>query len=131
MTTEMEITRLLKRLDECPPFLVYYGSGYKTGLRPDIESIAVRCGLSYRTVARLSGKTSWTGIKIEVVSKFCEACGVDPLNFGDMLEWLVGQMQNPETFLSLDPNRGRRSIMMRRFNRLASWYEISAAKASK
>ena len=123
----MEIALLLQRLDDCPPFLVYYCSGYKTGQRPNIRTIAKSSGLSYRTIMRISGQTSWQGIRLNSIVAFCGACGVDPLNCQDALEWLASQMEQSERLSAFDSNKGTRSIMVRRFNRLAAWYELALA----
>lgn len=45
-----------------------------------VDAIASRCGLSNRSVIRLSKLHSWDSVRVGVALRFMSACGVDPLH---------------------------------------------------
>ena len=45
-------------------------------------------GLSHSTIAILSSKTSWSGVRIDTIAAFTTACGVDPFHPGKTLRYL-------------------------------------------
>lgn len=45
-----------------------------------VREIADLSGINARTVKRLSNKTTWDGVRVEVAFAFAKACGVDLMN---------------------------------------------------
>lgn len=50
--------------------------------------IAIKSGLPLASVAEISMKTSWRGLRIEVIEAFSLACGVDHMRCRRQMEYL-------------------------------------------
>lgn len=81
---------LLSKLDECPPFVVYYlaRTSKASGAHPRPHGIAALSGLSIRTVTRLSQQMTWAGVKLAVMEAFCLGCGVNFLKVSGQWNYL-------------------------------------------
>lgn len=69
---------ITERINACPPFVVYYlaHEGVQHRVHPGVKAIAERSGLSTRTITRLAGRVSWAGVPVDVMDRFCAACGM-------------------------------------------------------
>ena len=66
--------------DACPPSLCrLLARDSRREKALTVAQIAKAAGLSTRTVKRLSNRSSWDGLTIEVVFAFSKACGVNLL----------------------------------------------------
>lgn len=94
-----------------PPFIcAVYASAqrhgaFTTGL------LALRSGLSLRTVERLSARLHWDGVKIGVDTKFFAACNINPKQPAKVLRYFR------ETMLSETPLPHLSAIQRQAFNR--------------
>lgn len=70
------------RLKQCPPFLAH-ALARKRNKRMPLAEIVQRSGLSERTYLRTARKDSWASVKLEVIEKFLEGCGVNPWKMRD------------------------------------------------
>lgn len=91
-------------LDKFPPFLCRAVARNSTRTKAlTVEAIATASGLTKRTVQRLSNKTSWDGISVEVAFSFATACGIDLINPKGVtrrkVTWTKRLMTRPELLL--------------------------------
>jgi hypothetical protein len=82
------MTTLLKKVERYPPFLLFTWAGCRTKNRITVEEISKKSGVSFRTCERLKVRISWKGVKICVVDKLFEACGVDPFEENRLRSYL-------------------------------------------
>lgn len=69
---------LLGKIDKFPPFVCRLLARTKHGYRGLSHSdIARMSGLARSTVAELSFKTTWAGVRVDVIDRFAGACNVD------------------------------------------------------
>jgi len=121
-TVPTQIKSLRQRLNECPPFCLYYGAHYNSPRRPTLPELVKASGMSHRTFTRISQKGSWDGITVLRMQQFANACGVDLLNPQPLLDWLRSELQKPEPFKRFDACHNSRAKMVEHFN-------LAAAKA--
>ena len=120
METPIKTDPQLEALDRCPPFLVYYGFHLlQTGERPNIPELLNRSGLSLRTFTRTAHRHSWARVKVSVMTRFCNACGVNPLQPEALLARVAAEIAKPNPFPELSNHR-RRNVMLRGFNVLCA-----------
>lgn len=110
--------RLIKVLDRCPPFMVYYGHHLVTGKRHTVDQLAEMSGLSRRTVTRVARCRSWASVRVSVVVAFCTACGVDLFAVDEFFKKMKKELRAESPFVGL-PIRKRRP-MLSLFNMLAA-----------
>lgn len=111
---------LLEKLDRCPPFACYYAAHRGLDKRPTISELASKAGISYRTILRIRGRTSWSGVTTSHVSRFCHACGVDPLDPKPVLEWLATRMASGLLEKDLNGPKGQGRRILAGLNLLAA-----------
>lgn len=116
---------LLARLNHCPPFMVYYGSRLITDANLSVQELAARSGLSPRTILRTAHRTSWDGVKVGVMDRFCRACGIDPMKPEVLAEVFRREIELEKPFEDLPPHR--RVAMVRMFNLLCAESEMAKA----
>ena len=64
-------------------------SSTNNGWKPmSTRELAKRSGIPRATVAELSLKTSWQGIRVDLIDRFSTACGVDLLRIEPAIERL-------------------------------------------
>lgn len=80
---------LIETVNALPPSLVRALARTHRGHRPmgDTE-VARRSGLSRQTIWRLAQRTSWNGVPVDTVERFCAACGVNILHPRRHLDYL-------------------------------------------
>jgi hypothetical protein len=119
---------ILEVIDRCPPFAVYYGANLL--LRPEdrltVALMSQISGLSERTILRTAYRTSWRGVKIGVMDRFCRACRINILNPDPVLSAVRDELVKPKPFIEVPPHRRR--VMLNHFNHLASKAAIDAAQ---
>ena len=82
MKIEIELS-LLEYVELMPPILiracaVITGSGKEPELK-SLEAVVADSGLPRRTVQRLIYRKTWSGVKLDVGSKFISGCGLNIL----------------------------------------------------
>lgn len=71
---------IISSLDRVPPCLCRLLARKKHGLvAMSHRDIAKISGLALTTVVEISFRKSWAGLNVDTIQKFCEACGVNPL----------------------------------------------------
>lgn len=123
--TDSDNPGLTELFDRCPPFAVYYGCNLLGGEYQTVEKLSKRSGLGLRTFLRTAYRTSWKGVKIGVMDKFCRACGVDIFHPENVLQALRVEIEKPEPFLSVVPQR--REALKAQFNLLCAMAAVNAA----
>lgn len=68
--------KLLDRLEESPPFQLYY-LARENGKHPGIVALSKKSGLSQSTIQRLAKAISWQEVKIGTLDRFCKAVRQD------------------------------------------------------
>lgn len=111
---------LLEKLDRCPPFACYYAAHRGLDKRPTISELASKAGISYRTILRIRGRISWSGVTTSHMSRFCLACGVDPLEPKPVLEWLASRMASGQLEKDFNGPKGQGRRILARLNLLAA-----------
>lgn len=80
---------ILEWADEFPPFVVRLLARANHGHAPKTNlEISRASGLPRSTVGQLSGMTSWAGVQLDVLDRFCRGCGVDLLRMRRHREYL-------------------------------------------
>jgi len=122
---------ILDAIDRCPPFAVYYGANLL--LRPEdrltVALMSQISGLSERTILRTAYRTSWRGVKIGVMDRFCRACRINLLKPDPVLNALGGELVKAKPFIEVPPHRRR--VMLNHLNYLATKAAIDAAQANQ
>ncbi len=118
---------LLSRLDESPPFALYYFAKVNRK-HPGLEALSEKSGLSVSAIERLARSISWKNVKVDTIDRFCKAVGenfiINKPSRGLMVgsrcyfakpfkSYLVHLASNPKNPLRhLDPNQKRRFMML-------------------
>lgn len=80
----MKHLSVLDFIDQCPPFLVA-GLARMDG-RPrkgvTMKYVAEKSGIPQRTIVRVLGRKSWSGVKLSVVDSIFRACNIDLWRIG-------------------------------------------------
>lgn len=80
---------ILDIANKFPPCLCRYLARKNHGHKPlSVREIAQKSGLSKSTVAELAVKETWSGVSIDTVVRFSQACGVDLLRPRDTISYL-------------------------------------------
>ena len=109
---------LLSRLDQCPPFLVYYTSHLSRGKRFTVDQLVAESKLPRRTFTRTARKLSWGSVKVRVMERFCSACGVNLLDTQELFTKLGMELKSDQPFQELKGHRRR--TMLAQFNLLSA-----------
>lgn len=92
--------KLLDRLNETPPFVLYYLAG-AGGKHPGLPALSEKSGLSERTIQRLAKAITWKDVKLGTLDRLCKAIGVDFVACGSC----TGAANGPRWFL-IKPFKG-------------------------
>lgn len=80
---------LLEIADKFPPCLCRLLARKNHGHAPlSVRELAEKTGLSKSTIAELSLRRTWSGVSIDTVVKFSQACGVDLFRPRDTVAYL-------------------------------------------
>lgn len=104
----------MQLFDHCPPFAVYYGCNLLSLKYRTVAELTEASGLGMRTFLRTAYRPSWEGVKAGVMSRFLAACGVDIFHPEPVLEALRAEIEKPEPFAAVVPQR--REALKRQFN---------------
>lgn len=109
---------ILKTLNRCPPFVIYYLSHHGRGERLSIKGLVKGSGLAHRTFTRTSRMLCWDSVKLGVMEKFCGTCGLSPLDEERIKLLLEAEMSSATPFEGLEGHS--RKLMMRKFDKLCA-----------
>lgn len=85
---------LVQTLDRIPPFVCYVLLRKEfTSLRAKHRWVAKKSKLSAKTVDRIYRRKTWGRLRVDVVMRFSEACGVNLLKPKSKLAYLAEEMQ--------------------------------------
>lgn len=128
--TENPRPSFLEKLDQCPPFLLYYLSHHgHNGVRVTGETLVKESGLSERTFRRVAKLLSWKTVKVHVMDGYCRACGLDPFDSETVLALLAQEYQSENPFSAMT-GRGRYQ-MMSMLNRLCAQHVLRVNRGNK
>lgn len=116
---------LLQRLDETPPFMVFYLIR-RNGRRPPLAELSQSCGLSVRSLQRLSTKFTWADIRVGTVCALMRLSGIRGMSTWTYKEYLKQTMQReqPWAHLRRAPGNGRPNCqLLRQFEHTCRRYE--------
>lgn len=115
-------TTILEWLDEnCPPFAVYFfarANGNWAGPR----LIALRSGLTYRTVKRVGSMIAWAGVDTDVMSAFINGCGFRLCARGIVRLNLTNAYRRYASKKAVRPMRHLNDSEWEIFDRRAAWW---------
>lgn len=80
---------IISTLDRCPPCLCRLLARKKRGhVAMSHRDIARVSGLALTTIVEISFKTTWSGLTVDTIERFCQACGVNPLQPSEHMEFM-------------------------------------------
>lgn len=137
-----EIGAFLARLNEFPPFFVYYLARRRNwrqlgvevndrrptkAERPTIEEMSKEADLPQRTFLRIASKLNWGEVKLKQIEPFLRACRVDIKNARKLKDYIRHTMDSATPFNHLKKSQRKKFDLQ--CSRWALEIENAAAKS--
>lgn len=114
--------KLLELFDQQPPFFCYYCAHFGRDKRPKRAELSAESGIPITTFTRIAYRISWVGIRIEIVLKFAEVCGINLLDPKPAVDRFLEEIQKDKIFAEFETvnvGRGVRDRMLQSLNKCA------------
>lgn len=138
------VGRILNRLNQSPPFFVYYAAGHNhrngkrhlayqsiLASRTRVEELSKAAKMSARTFSRIASKLSWDTVKVKDIEPFCRACGVDILQPRYFKDYVRATLNAGRSFSHLNEQQLKRfNLLSERFFKMLEDETNRVAEAS-
>lgn len=108
--------RILERLNQMPPFFIYYALGHRQKTRVTLKEMSAISGIPKRTFGRIASSLSYDDIRPKYIDPFFKACGVDPLSNDRLRNYLRATLKTGRPFSHLNNSQ------LKHFNMLSARY---------